>query len=313
MALDDLQDVIEKLQKMIETHRGYLSGDETRTRQVLIDPLLQELGWTISDPDTVELEYKVGQQRADYALMSDGQPVAVIEAKSLGNSLKDSEKGQALVYALMAAISYAIVTDGDKWEMYDVFKQAALEECLLMKLELSQQPAHENALQASAMEKANLTSDKPVFPPPKPPPDKRPVPPPPDNDPLKNWCSFERKLYEQHTKPVKLKIGDRPEEIVESWTGVIHKVVAWLADEEILSANDCPIGTETYTFIGREAVNPDGTSFKSPQTLSNGLILQGAYVNTIAQWHKLRQLLGDLKVNRSTIRVFYKPPGQANR
>ena len=44
MALDDLQGVIERLQDRIKTHRSYLSGDETRTRQVLIDPLLRELG-----------------------------------------------------------------------------------------------------------------------------------------------------------------------------------------------------------------------------------------------------------------------------
>ena len=51
MMLDDLQGVIEKLRNMIKTHHGYLSGHETRTRQVLIDPLLRELGWDVTDPD----------------------------------------------------------------------------------------------------------------------------------------------------------------------------------------------------------------------------------------------------------------------
>ncbi len=314
MALDSLQRVIEKLRKMIEAHRGYLAGDETRTRQVLIDPLLRKLGWDVSNPNIVQLEYRVKRRRPDYALMSRGKPLAVVEAKKLGSDLGDDQIIQALAYAVAAAIPYMIVTDGDKWEMYEVFKQTELEEKLLMKLELSQQSAHKNASQALAMRKPNLTSKKPVFVRPKPPRDKPRVQPP--IDPSKdtdNWCSFEWELYEQHTKPVKLKIDDRPEEIVKSWKGVIHKVVAWLADEKILSVNDCPIGTETYTFIDREAVNPDGTSFQSPQTLSNGLILQGAYVNTIAQWHKLRQLLEDLDVNRSTIRVSYEPTGKASR
>lgn len=91
MALDDLQSVIEKLRKTIEMHRDYLSRHETRTRQVLIDPLLRELGWDVSDPEAVQLEYRVGQQWADYALMSDNQPVAVIEAKRLGRGLEDDE------------------------------------------------------------------------------------------------------------------------------------------------------------------------------------------------------------------------------
>ena len=41
MALDDLKEVIETLQGMIDVYRDYLSAYETRTRQVLIDPLLQ--------------------------------------------------------------------------------------------------------------------------------------------------------------------------------------------------------------------------------------------------------------------------------
>ena len=316
MALDSLQRVIEKLRKAIEAHRGYLAENETRTRQVLIDPLLRKLGWDVSNPNIVQLEYQVREGRPDYALMSKSKPLAVVEAKRLGSDLDEVIK-QAFNYANPGGIPYMIVTNGDTWEMYEVFKQAELEDRLLMKLELSQQSAHKNASQALAMRKPNLTSKKPAFKPPKraPKQSKLPVQLPPDDqlENSDNWCSFEWKLYEQHTKPVELKIGDRPKEIVKSWKDVIHKVVAWLADEERLSINDCPIGTETYTFIGREAVNPDGTSFQSPQTLSNGLILQGAYVNTIAQWQKLRQLLGDLEVDRSTIRVSFKSTRKAKR
>ena len=122
-----LQSVIEKLQKTIEAHRRYLAENEIRTRQVLIDPLLRELGWAVSDPEVVQLEYWVKKQRADYALMSDGQPVAVIEAKKLGIDLEDQIM-QALNYANAGGIPYMILTDGDKWEMYEVFKQGALEE-----------------------------------------------------------------------------------------------------------------------------------------------------------------------------------------
>ena len=117
-----------------------------------------------------------------------------------------------------------------------------------------------------------------------------------------NWCTFEQELYPQRTKPEKLEIDDSPRETVTNWLAAIHKVVAWLADEGRLSASDCPIGTGVYTFIGTEKVNPNGTPFRRPQTLSNGLILQRGYVNTIAQWQKLRQLLGELGVDRSTIR-----------
>ena len=161
MALDDLKRVIEKLQDMIGRHRDYLSEDETRTRQVLIDPLLQALGWDVSDPEAVQLEYRVGKKRADYALMSDGPPIAVIEAKKLESDLEDDEMNQVLNYANLDGIRYMILTDGDKWEMYEVFKPVPLEERRLMKFQLSQQPAHENALQALRIWKSNLASGSP--------------------------------------------------------------------------------------------------------------------------------------------------------
>ena len=50
MGLDDLKEVIEKLQGIINTRHDYLLGKERRTRQVLIDPLLGALGWDVSDP-----------------------------------------------------------------------------------------------------------------------------------------------------------------------------------------------------------------------------------------------------------------------
>ena len=316
MVLDNLQSAIEKLRKTIEAHGSYLAEDETRTRQVLIDPLLRKLSWDVSNPNIVQLEYRVQEQRADYVLMSKGKPVAVIEAKSLGSNLKASVIGQALAYAKLAGISYAIVTDGDKWEMYDVFKPAAFKESLLMRLELSQQSAHKNAKQALAMRKPNLTAKKPVFKPPKSAmnrssvkPNKlaKPQPPgtSPKNDNERYPFASEEKFYPQDSKPTEVKIGECPEETIGSWTGVIHKVVAWLADEKMLSVKDCPIGTATYTFIGHEGVNPNGTPFKKPQTLSNGLILQRGYVNTRAQWTKLKKLLIQFDVDRRKIEVFY--------
>ena len=61
---------------------------------------------------TVQLEYRVGQQWADYALMSNGQPVAVIEAKRLGRGLEDDEIMQVLNYANRDGIDYVIMGIG---------------------------------------------------------------------------------------------------------------------------------------------------------------------------------------------------------
>ncbi len=161
--LDDLQAVIEQLQNMIKTHDDYLSGKETRTRQALIDPLLQQLGWAVSNPDAVQLEYGIENKRADYALMSmsNARPVAVIEAKPLGNSLERGVITQVITYAVEDTIPYIIVTNGNRWEMYEVFKEVDLADKKLMEFELSQQPAHEIVLEALRIWKPNLASGEP--------------------------------------------------------------------------------------------------------------------------------------------------------
>ena len=163
MMLDDLQGIIEKLQKMIDPrgHGDYLSRREPRTRQGLIDPLLRKLGWDVSEPDMVQIEYEIERKWADYALMSDGKAVALIEAKALGKPLEDDATDQVHSYASRKGIPYMIVTNGDRWEMYEVFKQAPLEERRLMEFELSQQPAHEIALQVLLIWRPNLASGKP--------------------------------------------------------------------------------------------------------------------------------------------------------
>ena len=313
MALDSLQRVIEKLQKTIEAHRGYLAEDETRTRQVLIDPLLRKLGWDVSNPNVVQLEYRVGELRADYALMAKGQPVAVIEAKSLGSNLKDRDMGQAFGYASMASISYAIVTDGDKWEMYEVFKRTKLlEEKLLMQLELSQQPAHKNALQALAMRKPNLTAKKPDFKLPKRASKRDKLPKPSKPLGRKSYSFDSGKKYPQHTKPSRLKIGNYVDVRVNFWRDVIHEVVVWLVNEGRLNDNHCPIETGKWTFVSSEAVNRDGTPFKNPRQLPKGFILHRG-LTTEEQWSGLRKMLDQLQVDTSAIQVSYRPTGKASR
>ena len=217
MALDDLQGVIEKLGKMIETQCRYLAENETRTRQVLIDPLLRELGWDVSNPDVVQLEYWVQQYRMDYALMSKGKPLAVVEAKRLGSDLDDDQIMQVLNYANVAGINYMIITNGNTWEMYEVFKPAELKKRLLMRLELSQQPAYKNALRALAMWKPNLASDgspsaatEPVL--------------------IKCYSFASERRYPSKTTPIRLKIGDNIEKQVNFWRDVIHEIVVWLVD-----------------------------------------------------------------------------------
>ena len=164
MPFGDLINVIETIKRRIETHRQSLQQNETRTRTALIDPLLTVLGWDVSDPGLVTPEYNVGQCRADYALIngSDIIPATIVEAKKLNCARNNDEWIQILTYAIAGGVPYAAVTDGNIWELYEVFKHAPLEDRCRLSVKISSTPAHQLALQLLLLWRPNLASGGPV-------------------------------------------------------------------------------------------------------------------------------------------------------
>ena len=166
MALDELFKTFEFLKKRIEEHREYLCQDETRTRQVLIDPLLKELGWDVGDPSAVELEYQIekpfrskGVAKPDYALMQKGKPVAVVEAKRLDSRTLDDATEQVHTYAYNVVIPYGVATDGDEWRLIDVQKLVRPEEKVTKLFRVSTDDASTCALRSLALWRPNLCAD----------------------------------------------------------------------------------------------------------------------------------------------------------
>ena len=169
MPLGDLVGVIGTLQRRICAHGPALRENETRTRVALCDPLLQAVGWDVADPGLVMPEYNVSGRRADYALLGpDGQPVATIEAKKLGSSF-ESHRMQMLNYSNASGVEYAGLTDGDRWELYEVFKKGQLEDRRILDVSISGMAAHECALRLLLLWRPNLESgnlvaaSEPVF------------------------------------------------------------------------------------------------------------------------------------------------------
>ena len=157
MALDELVATIKTIKQRIKDHGTSLAANETRTRQVLIDPLLMALGWDISDPTEVALEYSTGHGRTDYALLSEAGPLAVIEAKRLNDDM-DNHVMQALNYANSQGVKFMVTTNGDHWRMYDVFRQAQLSERVVMELRVAKDPAHVSAMASLRMWRTNLSA-----------------------------------------------------------------------------------------------------------------------------------------------------------
>ncbi|PPC75046.1 restriction endonuclease subunit R [Pokkaliibacter plantistimulans] len=97
----------QKRQRQSQKVADSLQWSEAKTRALLIDAMLLQAGWDVSNPAQVGQEVVVdfpgnvsGKGRADYVLWGDnGQPLAVIEAKKSGNVSLQAGREQARMYA----------------------------------------------------------------------------------------------------------------------------------------------------------------------------------------------------------------------
>ena len=163
MLLEPLVSTIETIKARIATHGTALRENEIRTRMALIDPLLQALGWDTSDPSMVLPEFDVsGSARLiTHCLTPVGKPSATVEAKKLGEPLT-SHRMQMLNYSNASGVEFAGLTDGDKWELYEVFKRGQLEERRILDVSIADALAHETALKLLLLWRPNLASGQPT-------------------------------------------------------------------------------------------------------------------------------------------------------
>lgn len=111
---------VKRLAALIEKDRqGRISEAQTVAKYVL--PLLKAVGWDLED-DRVVMEYRVTSGgKVDLALIDEDEPEVFVEAKRLGESLSlsDAEAKQALSYAYEDGAHWCILTNGDRYEVYD--------------------------------------------------------------------------------------------------------------------------------------------------------------------------------------------------
>ena len=148
------------LKQRLEIRREYLARNESPTRQLLIDPLLDALGWDFEDSRRVVLEFPIGRLRTDYALIVDGRPKIAVEAKRFGTRLSGAPTKQVLRYADKASIRYALVTDGAVWRMFDAFESEDSALQIVMDLDLIAADATEAARLLERMTYETIESER---------------------------------------------------------------------------------------------------------------------------------------------------------
>lgn len=324
MPLDDLVSVIETLQQRIRDHGATLRENETRTRMALIDPLLTVLGWDVSDPALVTPEYNVSGRWADYALLRpDGQPAATIEAKKLGESLA-SHRMQMLNYSNASGVEYAGLTDGDHWELYEVFQRGQLEDRRILDVSIANMPAHELALKLLLLWRPNLGSGQPVAAA-EPLVGSAPVaqsamPTAPEistiieaarpisSEPVSiepGWVSLPDFNPPGGSKaPTAIRFPDGSVQEIKRWNDILVAVATWLNASGKLTTSDVPVQSSPKTYIVHtRPKHPTGNEFFLHREIANGSLIVNTHGSAIQMRKNSRTLLEHRGVSPDTVQL----------
>lgn len=312
MLLDELVSVIETLKQRIREHGSRLRENETRTRMALIDPLLQTLGWDTADPGMVIPEYKVVKEWADYALLGrDVKPVAIVEAKKLGEPSSEKHLTQMVSYCTTDGIKYAGLTDGDRWELYEVFKPIPLEEKRILKVSIADRPSHESALQLLLLWRSNLRSGQPV-------PASKPVltavhtERTPSPDALRiptpatlpsGWVALSNYDPQPGTaSPSAIRFSDGSESPIRNWKNLLVVTIGWLYESHLLTEKNAPVN-----IVNTSPENSRGTRFRRPTRVDRTPFLFEANASGKMLMNKTKELLRHCGQNLGDIFVLPRP------
>lgn len=120
-----LREKINEIMGLYEEHKDYYLSNEMATRDHLINPILNILGWHTSSPKFVRPNQKneLGDI-PDYTLWKNERKILVIEAKKASVEVKDVKViAQLTKYSYNMGIQFGIISNGLKWLLFNTFQQ----------------------------------------------------------------------------------------------------------------------------------------------------------------------------------------------
>ena len=290
--LDDLVSTINEVKQKIHSHIDELSQNENRTKTVLIEPVLNVLGWNVTDPNVVKIEYETNQytnERVDYALFNDSKPLVVIEAKKL-NGIRTKHASDIVNYANFKGIQFAILTDGDVWEMYDVFKVKELRERKVLDVQLSSIHSASCALSLLLIWRSNIEFESPTK-------AQKPIitrkgkteSPPILHQLWSTFTEFDPPLGSTH--PERVRFWDESEASLNSWRDLFIQCVIKVAQSGHLTEQQVPRGISKRSYyVNTEPYHPTRTQFYSPYRIQGTELVVEAHGNAQILRKRIRDL-----------------------
>lgn len=121
--MQDFRDRLNRHAEHVKTNGIHCATEET-TKQALILPLLDVLGFSPFDPQKVKAEYGANipglkaSERVDYALFSNNQPVMFIEAKPYTEKLTNHTGQLTRYFNVTPGVTIAAITNGREWRFF---------------------------------------------------------------------------------------------------------------------------------------------------------------------------------------------------
>ncbi|ROL57893.1 hypothetical protein D9V84_04035 [Bacteroidetes/Chlorobi group bacterium Naka2016] len=119
LQMDELLNEVQILKEKVKQLKDKMIG-EAQTKEWLIRPFFEKLGWDFSNPNDVlpEDDDSTGK-RADYAFLVNNSKKLLVEAKSLSNPLTDEKMiKEKINYCNNSGVHFLVITNG---ELYKVF------------------------------------------------------------------------------------------------------------------------------------------------------------------------------------------------
>ncbi len=119
---DDFYNDLNELSKKVTERKLYVINEET-TKQSLIIPFIQLLGFDIFNPQEVMPEYvsdfaKKKGEKVDYAIFNDGNAIFFIEAKAINENLEKHSAQLARYFNATHDLKLAILTNGIEYQFF---------------------------------------------------------------------------------------------------------------------------------------------------------------------------------------------------
>ena len=257
--MQSLTDTLDRIRRAIKRHGHTLARNEMMTRYALVDPLLAELGWDLSDPAVVVPEDDAEDSgKMDYTLENRS---VIVEAKKLDTNL-DKYSDQIISYVRKLNARYGVLTNGQKWRMYDA---SATTKSPKVEFDVTDL---DGVVIPEAINLHRLVVSATVG---------RSQDTPPAKPGERLAVRLDELTYEPGAAPPAQlldKTGNWKD--ISSWTGVLAAVAEWLVDKKFITWQDCPvkIGNRSHYLLHVEPVHPNGKKFASHHRIGN------IYVNT---------------------------------